>query len=143
MLHNRSPIPNVPEVEFMRFYNYVSIPPSMRALHGRSASCGGKESDPNVAVLCRSNPLVARLSVILSEEHLFNARRLPPVEHDVLWDADLSAAAAQVVGSILEWPVKEPPIAVHDTARLIAHYYRIKNARVAVQGGRRTCAEVR
>jgi DNA helicase-2/ATP-dependent DNA helicase PcrA len=83
---------------------------------------------PSVAVLCRSNSFVAKLSVLLVEEHQFRNQTLPPVEHDVLWDADLSAAAAQVVGSILEWPVKTPQEAVQGTLRLIAHYYRIKNA---------------
>jgi hypothetical protein len=53
---------------------------------------------PSVAVLCRSNSFVAQLSAILAEEHEFKNQTLPPVEHDVLWDADLSAAAAQVVG---------------------------------------------
>jgi DNA helicase II / ATP-dependent DNA helicase PcrA len=84
--------------------------------------------NPSVAVLCRSNSFVAKLSALLVEEHQFKNQTLPPVEHDVLWDADLSAAAAQVVGSILEWPLKTPQEVVHGTLLLIAHYYRIKNA---------------
>lgn len=135
VLHNQSPLPKVPEVEFIRYYSYTFASTVHAGVIWTFSKLRQQGiADPNVAVLCRSNPFVAKLSIILSEEHQFNARRLPPVEHDVLWDADLSAAAAQVVGSILEWPVKEPPIAAHDTARLIAHYYRIKNAESPSKG---------
>ena len=57
-----------------------------------------------MAVLSRSNSLIADLSVILSETHTYNKQTLPVIEHDVVWDAELSAAAAVVVASILEWP---------------------------------------
>jgi DNA helicase-2/ATP-dependent DNA helicase PcrA len=84
--------------------------------------------NPCVAILCRSNPFVAQLSILLSERHTFKSQTLPPVEHDVVWDAELAAAAARIVGSILEWPGQTRTLAVGATLQLIAHYYRLKNA---------------
>ncbi len=81
-----------------------------------------------VAVLCRSNLFVAQLSLVLSESHALKSQALAPVEHDVVWDAELAAVAARIVGSILEWPGANKMMAVGATLKLIAHYYRMKNA---------------
>ena len=51
---------------------------------------------PSVAVLARSNSLISDLSVILSEPRTYNGQPLSVIEHDVVWDAELSAAAAIV-----------------------------------------------
>ena len=51
-----------------------------------------------------------------------------PIDHDVVWDAELSAAAAIVVGSILEWPRGPTEIAISRTLRCIATFYKLKNA---------------
>ena len=68
--------------------------------------------DPTVALLCRSNPLVSQISLLLSEAHEIpnGAKRitLKPVDHNVVWDAELTIAAASVVASILEWPTRPP-----------------------------------
>jgi DNA helicase-2/ATP-dependent DNA helicase PcrA len=53
---------------------------------------------------------------------------LPAIDHDVLWDAELSAAAAHVVASIMEWPNDPSVNSVHRTLMLIGRYYRLKNA---------------
>jgi DNA helicase-2/ATP-dependent DNA helicase PcrA len=130
VLENRSPLPGAPEVTILH-YDAKSFASTVHAAALWTFSKLRKDDGierPSVAVLCRSNSFVAQLSAILAEEHQFKNQTLPPVEHDVLWDADLSAAAAQVVGSLLEWPGKEASRAVSDTLRLIAHYYRIKNA---------------
>jgi DNA helicase-2/ATP-dependent DNA helicase PcrA len=129
ILHNRAPLPNPPELTIVAYYNdaFASMVHAAVLWTFSKLRKQGIES-PSVAVLCRSNSFVAKLSALLVEEHQFKNRALPPVEHDVLWDADLSAAAAQVVGSILEWPVKALQEAVSLTLRLIVHYYRIKNA---------------
>lgn len=84
--------------------------------------------DPSVAVLSRSNALISDLSVILSEPHTYNDQPLPIVEHDVVWDAELSAAAAIVVASILEWPTAPAQESLVRTLQLISAYYRLKNA---------------
>lgn len=85
--------------------------------------------DPSVAVLCKTNALVAQVSSFLTEEHTYKENPLRPIPHDVLWDAELVAASARVVASILEWhAAPEMKTAVARTLDLIAHYYRLKNA---------------
>ncbi len=83
---------------------------------------------PSVAVLGRSNAYVGELSLILGKAHTYNKRTLPPVDHHVVWDAELSAAAAQVVASILEWPLRDAVAAVSITLECIADFYEMKNA---------------
>jgi DNA helicase-2/ATP-dependent DNA helicase PcrA len=130
VLQNRSPLPDAPEVTVLHPYANAFASTVHAAVLWTFSKLRNEDriERPSVAVLCRSNPFVAQISAILAEDHQFKNQTLPPVEHDVLWDADLSVAAAQVVGSMLEWPGKEIYHAVHDTLRLIAHYYRIKNA---------------
>ncbi|MBI3090064.1 MAG: ATP-dependent helicase [Candidatus Tectomicrobia bacterium] len=129
ILHNRSPLPKANEVEIVCYYNrtFESTVHAVVLWTFSKLRSEGIQS-PCVAVLCRSNHFVARLSGILAERHKFKDQPLRPVEHDVVWDADLSAASAQVVSSILEWQTKAPRLAVHDTLQIIAHYYRLKNA---------------
>ncbi|HNY69997.1 MAG TPA: ATP-dependent helicase [Syntrophorhabdus sp.] len=129
VLHNRPPLPDSPEVSMIT-YHPRAFETAVHAAVIWSFSKLSKENvkSPCIAVLCRSNLLVAQISAILLEVHQHKTQKFSPVEHDVLWDPDLSAAAAQVVGSIMEWPVKRQVNAVRDTLRTIANYYRIKNA---------------
>lgn len=84
---------------------------------------------PVVAVLARSNGLVARISTWLAcETHKLNGKALPPVAHDVVWDADLAASAAVVVGTILEWPKLDQVTAVARTLDAVADFGRMQNA---------------
>lgn len=85
-------------------------------------------AEPTVAVLCRSNGLVAEISAILSEKRPYKTMTLPSLEHDVLWDAELSAAAAAVLASILEWKDDAHDAALARTLKFVAAYYRLKNA---------------
>jgi len=71
---------------------------------------------------------VARRSMILNDERQYGQSPLPPIEHHVVWDADLAATSAGVVGSILEWPGKTPDAAVDATLQAIIDFYRLKNA---------------
>lgn len=87
----------------------------------------GVES-PSIVVLTRTNSLAAQVSEHLSESHTWAKRQLPPVEHDLMWDQDLTAAAAQVVASILEWPELTPGAGVAGTLDKIADYFELKNA---------------
>jgi DNA helicase-2/ATP-dependent DNA helicase PcrA len=84
--------------------------------------------NPCVAVFGRSNLFVAQLSGILAERHTYKGRELSQIDHDVVWDAELSAAAATVVGSIMEWSGCADIEVVTKTLSLIAHYYELKNA---------------
>lgn len=46
----------------------------------------------------------------------------------MIWDAELSAASATVLASILEWSAKEGDAALIRTMRSMVAYYRLKNA---------------
>ncbi|CCH74670.1 Helicase, UvrD/REP family [Nostocoides australiense Ben110] len=83
---------------------------------------------PTVAVLARSNPFVADVSIVLSTPNTFKNRELKPVDHHVVWDAELTAAAAQVVASILEWPLHDEVHGVAITLDAVAHFYDVKYA---------------
>lgn len=83
---------------------------------------------PSVAVLGRSNGYVSDISLMLGKDHTYNQRVLKPLEHHVVWDAELTAAAAQVVASILEWPLHDTTSATAVSLDCIADFYDMKNA---------------
>lgn len=83
---------------------------------------------PSIAVLARANTLVSDVSGWISLPHVYNKTKLNPVSHDVLWDADLAAASAQIIASILEWPQHPPVAAVAATLDGIANFYEVKSA---------------
>jgi DNA helicase-2/ATP-dependent DNA helicase PcrA len=83
---------------------------------------------PTVAVLCRTNLLVADVSTWLNNPHSLNGTTYRPVEHHVLLDAELTTAAAEVVASILEWPQRNLGTGVAATLGHISNYYELKNA---------------
>lgn len=83
---------------------------------------------PSVVVLTRTNSLAAQVSDVLSESHAYKGRALEPVVHDLVWDADLTAAAAHVVASMLEWPSLSPAVGVAATMERISSYFLLKNA---------------
>ncbi|MCS4484016.1 ATP-dependent helicase [Gleimia sp. 6138-11-ORH1] len=85
-------------------------------------------ADPSVVVLARTNELVGKISAILGSEHKINGRVISPIEHDVLWDADLSASAALVVASVLEWSNYSKEVALGQTFDRIGDYFDVKNA---------------
>lgn len=98
---------------------------------------------PSVAVLCRSNPLVADVSGFLNEPHSFNGKDYPPVDHHVVWDAELTTVAAQVVASILEWPQLDLETGVGGTLHYLSNYYDMKNAERPSASARSTASSYR
>lgn len=98
---------------------------------------------PSVVVLARTNMLVGKLSTILGQEHSFNGQTVRPVDHDVLWDANLTAAAALVVASILEWPIRPKDDALSQTFERIADYFDAKNAVNASKSARQASEQYR
>lgn len=87
-----------------------------------------KIKNPTIAVLTRSNQLVSDISTLLGQEHTYKSQTLKPVLHEVVWDAELSAAAAVVLASVLEWPRQDVREAQAQTLRLVSAYYRLKAA---------------
>lgn len=83
---------------------------------------------PTIAVLARSNTLVASISNILAEARYYRGYLLEPIEHGVVWDEELSLAAAIIVASIMEWSSQDKKNAIALTLGLISYYYDLKNA---------------
>lgn len=129
VLHNHSPLPATPDIKQVSYWqNTFAATVHAAVIWTFSALRKKGVEHPSVAVLSRSNSLIADLSVILSETHTYNKQILPVIEHDVVWDAELSAAAAVVVASILEWPTGPAEETLARTLRVIAGYYKLKNA---------------
>ncbi len=84
--------------------------------------------NPSVAVLARSNALVGQISSALETQHVYKGVTYAPTEHELVWDAELTTAAAQVVASILEWPQKTGRVGVTETLEALADYYDVKSA---------------
>jgi DNA helicase II / ATP-dependent DNA helicase PcrA len=133
VLRNRRPLPATSDVKKVTYWPNAFASTVHAAVLFTFSALAKKVDNPCVAVLSRSNAFVAELSTVLSEEHSYKGRRLPPINHDVVWDADLSAAAATVVASVLEWPADPARIAVARTLHGIAHFYKLKNAEKSTQ----------
>lgn len=129
VLNNQTPLPvtNNVKLSYYRGRDFAGIVHAS-VIWTFSYLRGKGIENPCVAVLARSNPFIAQLSGILTETHTYKGRELPPINHDIVWDAELSAAAAAVVGSIMEWSGTKDIGVVTKTLRLIAHYYELKNA---------------
>ena len=129
VLNNISPLPKVNDVRIVHCWNNAFAATVHAAVMWTFSQLRKMDvDDPCVAVLARSNPLVAQISSILSEQHEYNGRVLSPVNHSVVWDSELSAAAGAVVASILEWSNTNSDIQVANTLESIVHFYELKNA---------------
>ncbi len=129
VLHNRGPLPESPDVRHGSYWpNTFASTVHAGVIWTFSKLRADGVAHPCVAVLCRSNTLVADISALLSESHIYNGRELNPVDHEVVWDAELSAASAVVVATLLEWPGEPASAAVTRTLTAIASYFHMKNA---------------
>jgi DNA helicase-2/ATP-dependent DNA helicase PcrA len=128
VLHNRR-LPDTADVQVLTVWQ-SALESTTHAAVGWLFSKLRKQGipSPSVAVLCRANGLVADVSQWLSTSRTYNGSMLKPIRHDVLWDVELSAAAAQVVASVLEWPLRQHDEGVVNTLRLIARYFEVKSA---------------
>ena len=122
LLHN-TPLPSVPEVVVAPYY-----PNSFAVVWMFSNLRREGIERPSVAVLGRTNLMVANVSDYLTQEHVYNGRLLKPVAHDVLWDTALTISGSLVVASILEWTALPKNVALMQTFELLADYFDVKNA---------------
>lgn len=83
---------------------------------------------PSIGVLARTNAMVAEVSGWISKPHEFKGKTYYPLVHEVLWDAEVSAAAAQIVATILEWPSKSRLERSTSTLEAVADYFEVKSA---------------
>lgn len=136
VLCNR-PLPSVSEVSTGSFWpNAMDATVHASVVWLLSALIKSGTARPTVAVLCRTNGLVSRLSDALSSQHAYNGTLYQPVDHSVMWDAELAAAAAAVVASILEWPPETGDERALATLNAIADFYDIKNGEYATKSAR-------
>lgn len=143
LLKNR-PLPTVDEITQRAFWpNSMDATVHAAVVWLLSELRTGGIDRPSVAVLCRTNSFVLRLSEMLAKDHTFNNTTYRPVEHAVEWDAELSAAAAAVVASVLEWPQFTADTAAASTLDVIADFYDIKNSVKASKSARETAASFR
>lgn len=128
VLHNKA-LPAVPEVK-TSCYNSDDFGTIMHLAVLKTLSGLQEEGieRPSVAVLARTNAMVAKVSDCLTQDHEFCGYPMEPIVHDVLWDANLTIASALVVASILEWPALSKKAALTQTFELIAEYFDMKNA---------------
>ncbi|MFI5696486.1 UvrD-helicase domain-containing protein [Kribbella sp. NPDC051586] len=97
---------------------------------------------PTIAVLTRTNALAARVSEALEQERAApDGSRLDAIDHVLQLDPELTAAAALVVASVLEWQLLDRSHAVIHTLRLVADYYRTKLGR-GTKGARQTITTI-
>ncbi|GAA3097119.1 DNA helicase-2/ATP-dependent DNA helicase PcrA [Kribbella aluminosa] len=97
---------------------------------------------PTIAVLTRTNLLAARVSEVLAQDRTApDGGRLAAIDHVLQVDPELTAAAALVVASVLEWRLLERNQAVAYTLRHLAGYYRTKLGR-GTSGARKTITTV-
>jgi DNA helicase-2/ATP-dependent DNA helicase PcrA len=105
VLRGTGPLPQTNDIvirTYQRFQNmfnstvHFSIGNAFSVLRQRGVA------DPTVAVLAPSNDMVADISDLLGQSHGFGAATLQPIEHHVVWDAELSATAAIAVAAALE-----------------------------------------
>lgn len=104
---------------FERYVHYAVV-----ALRRYLAERLGRQ--PTIAVLAAENALLARISEKIAADSTIGPHQLPAVDHDLVFDPELSAAAGYVVASILEWPGLGRTDALTRTLRAVADFYRIK-----------------
>ncbi|MBY8844587.1 UvrD-helicase domain-containing protein [Streptomyces sp. SP2-10] len=92
---------------------------------------------PTIAVLARENAFLGRISDKIAAEGKLGQHALPAVEHDLVFDAELSAAAGYVVASVLEWPGLPRREALTRTLQAVGDYYRVKYSN-GTRGARET-----
>jgi DNA helicase-2/ATP-dependent DNA helicase PcrA len=101
-------------------------------------------ADPTVAVLAPSNDLIADVSDILTHQHGFNGSVLQPIDHDVVWDAELSATAAVAVAAALEYVSTPSPDKKRALLLRVSDYWLVKQDWTEQHRGRgRHTAETR
>ena len=138
VLSGKGPLPSTDDVKRLP-YNYMNqfaatvhfaVGVSLWNLRKRGID------DPTVAVLARSNDLVAEVSDILEVPHAYNGKDLKPIPHDIVWDQELSASAGVAMASALEFVSLDTPSAREAMHAKIEEYFLVKKDFCERYGGR-------
>jgi len=138
VLSGKGPLPKSADVKALRyeFRNqfaatvHFAVAVTLGALRKRGID------DPTVAVLARSNDLVAEISDILEHSHVYNTINLKPIPHDIVWDQELSASAGVAMASTLEFISLGTSSAREAMHAKIEEYFLIKKDFCQRYGGR-------
>lgn len=128
VLRNR-PLPNMPEVD-SHFYHGRRFAQTLHQVVSDIVDMAGSpdSASESIAILCRSNAFAMEISKILDFPPQSTMESSGRIDHKLIWDAELSAAAAGVVATILEWPLYDTNTRVSCTLSALADYFKIKNA---------------
>lgn len=138
VLSGKGPFPNTKDVKQLP-YDYrnqfpatvhFAVAVALHTLRERGID------DPTVAVLARSNDLVAEISDILEFQHSYNGKDLKPIPHDIVWDQELSASAGVAIASALEFVSLDTPVAREAMHAKVEEYFLIKKDFCERYGGR-------
>ena len=138
ILSGKGPLPTSEDVKWL-FYNYKNqFPATVHFAVAVTLSVLRKRGvgDPTVAVLSRSNDLVAEISDILEVPHSYNGKELKPITHDIVWDQELSASAGVAMAAALEFISLGTPAAREAMYAKIEEYFLIKKDFCERHGGR-------
>jgi ATP-dependent DNA helicase UvrD/PcrA len=147
VLRGEGPLPRTNDVVVRHYARYPNSFNSLVHFSVRNAFSSLQQhgiADPTVAVLAPSNDLIAEVSDILTQTHGFNGAVLQPIDHDVVWDAELSATAALAVAAALEY-VSSPSVDKQCSLLLrVSDYWLVKQDWAEQHRGRgRQTAEAR
>ena len=133
VLQNRVPLPKTNDVRVVIYHgkDFEAIFHAATVWTFGEVRKRGVEH-PSIAVLCRNNKFVATLSNVLQIQHTLKGKTFLPIEHGVVWDAELAVAAAVTVASIMEWSSGDAAT-LAKTLGLLSRYYQLKNAEKATK----------
>jgi ATP-dependent DNA helicase UvrD/PcrA len=129
VMRGEGPLPRANDVMLRHYTRYQNSFNSMVHFSVGNAFSALRQqgiADPTVAVLAPSNDLIADVSDILTHQHGFNGSVLQPIDHDVVWDAELSATAAVAVAAALEYVSTPSPDKKRALLLRVSDYWLVK-----------------
>jgi DNA helicase-2/ATP-dependent DNA helicase PcrA len=138
VLRAEGPLPRTSDVitrSYQRFQNMFNSTVHFSIANASSILRERGVVDPNLAVLTPSNDMVAEISDLLGQPHGFGAATIQPIEHEIVWDAELSATAAIAVAAALEYISLPTPERQRVLLMRIADYWLVKQDWASQHGG--------
>lgn len=138
VLSGKGPLPNSEDVKRLPYDYKNQFPATAHFAVAVTLGTLRKRGidDPTVAVLARSNDLVAEISDILGVPHTYNGKDLKPIPHDIVWDQELSASAGVAMAATLEFVSLRTAASREAMHAKIEAYFLIKKDFCQRYGGR-------
>ena len=138
VLSGKGPLPKSEDVKMLPYDYHTQFPATVHFAVAVTLGILRKRGidDPTVAVLARSNDLIAEISDILEVPHSYNGKDLKSIPHDIVWDQELSASAGVAMAAALEFVSLDTPVAREAMHAKIEEYFLIKKDFCQRYGGR-------